>query len=202
MEITIYTTLHWNLNPVTPMCFIGPLLGIFPQFEYEGAPSPVSTLSIPDGVGNSQKKDGMIQVLYEVTRYLTELAICAPNLSLHLNFDSQDALCRRAATPSVIAYSSLLMAMSYLNYSILPKQVRDSFITKCARLSPTLHPNTIEVRNMTKLIEECFVPDLILDSSLSGRVHPISAAKEAGWFCETFLQQLSPSTVDSMEDTM
>jgi Cyclin, N-terminal domain/Cyclin, C-terminal domain len=93
MEWTILAALRWKLHPPTPYTFVEHILFFLPQ-EVTG--------SIRNG-------------LNEVSKYLTELAIC-------------DAYFVDHANSSTIAFASILNVMEDMNYSKFSGGLRDIFL--------------------------------------------------------------------------
>ena len=93
MEWTILSALHWKLHPPTPYTFVEHILYFLPQ-----------------------EVNGTIRVgLNEVSKYLTELAVC-------------DAYFVDRANSSTIAFAAILNVMEDMNYSKFSGGLREHFL--------------------------------------------------------------------------
>lgn len=93
MEWTILSALHWKLHPPTPYTFVEHILYFLPQ-----------------------EVNGTIRAgLNEVSKYLTELAVC-------------DAYFVDRANSSTIAFAAILNVMEDMNYSKFSGGLREHFL--------------------------------------------------------------------------
>jgi hypothetical protein len=215
MERIVVETLDWRLNPVTPMCFVSYFLMIIPS-----TPSWSLKNHLPIKDGNSipfdcDSKELVLHVLHELSRYLAELAIiCLPGLA----FSSSSTLSSNADSfkPSLIAYAATLLSMDVISlHSDLSEPVRREFLEELSRLSGVvsdsdsiyslehpisfLHPNHPDILRLKQIIQDSFIPEMVLEQAFSlskqpsslhtaspeghsrvAQIHPILIAKEAG----------------------
>jgi len=203
MEKVVLDTLQWKVNPVTPMCFVSYLLHLIPQ------PPCSKRTSKHDRFDDSNLA---MHVLHEMSRYLTELAICLPGTTSYFNPNKSTD---QVFAPSSMAYASILLSMDMISDSALPLRIRRKFLESCARLSLEagssssifhgmhLHPEHDDIKQLKSLIKESFIPEMILEQTVSSAqhsehisqpMHPIAIAKQAGLFNSQFLCEMLPSS--------
>jgi hypothetical protein len=224
MEGIILATLEWKMNPITPMCFVSYFLMLIPSTPSWSLTKPLQPyqLTIQNFINplHYDSKELVLHVLHELSRYLTELAIiCLPDLAF-TSTSSPPSSKRGTFKPSVIAYSAILLSMDIISFhSDLNESVRHEFIQELAHLSvhdedcsspssqdyiPNLHPNHPDVLRLKRIIQDSFIPEMVLEQAFSSsqqdmchspcfsslhsnqgqfhvdQIHPIIIAKEAG----------------------
>ena len=154
MERKILVTLGWKVNPTTSSVVISHLLQLMP---FHGG----------------KYHDLSLVVLHELSRYLSELSVCLPNMD-HL--------------PSEVAYAAVLVSLDMLTSKALPWSVREDFCQAIMKVTG-MSPFSRNVRHLMGRLHECFWPEMLLDDC--NVVHPISMAREAGLLD---LQQITRNT--------
>jgi hypothetical protein len=158
MELQILQTLQWKVHPVTPMTFVSYYLTLLPRREL-----------MPRAARASYQ---LVQhVLTELSRYLTELAVCLD-------------CCHQPA--SLTAFAAVLASMDVLTYEALPEQVRDVFTAKVQHACQFQEPETLQVLRQT--LQRSLWPELLFEECGSSATaaavdrssHPIHIAREFG----------------------
>lgn len=173
MEMLIFQTLDWKLNPVIPLNYLPHLLSLFPRDTTRRTTNRCNKES-HDLRFNMQY---LLNVLHEVVRYLIELF----TISLETT--------RCGVKPSMICYSAILMSMDMIDELYLPQDLRSDFIT---RSKAELRFQKEEVQRMKRIMVESFIPESILAGTLSQekvmmelqKLHPFIIFKNAGVLCE------------------
>jgi hypothetical protein len=102
MELRMLSILSWKVNPVIPTSFGKFLMCLMPVQS-----------DVPLGFQTNYLLS--LRVLNNIACYLSELAVCIPNVS-------------SVFLPSEIAYASVLVAMQFLTLSALPESIRQAFV--------------------------------------------------------------------------
>mmetsp|Transcript_14248 Transcript_14248/g.17310 ORF Transcript_14248/g.17310 Transcript_14248/m.17310 type:complete len:382 (+) Transcript_14248:226-1371(+) len=190
MELVICRTLNWKLNPVTPTCFLVPLLGLFVQNPLEPSSSPTSVT--PRKYSNEYHKCNIqfaLTVIYELSRYFTELAVTTVEIYCYMQhkiMEHQPRTCK-GLRPSSICYASVLLCLEMISEDSLPRQIRNEFLSKSSKLL-NLDPHSEDIRCLKNTIRNAYIPDDLLNSCLSQelasavveKLHPIVMLQEAG----------------------
>lgn len=124
MEWKILMALRWNLHPPTQYAFVGHLLQLLPREASSAA----------------QKE------LYELSRYMTELAVCDPFFVSENN--------------SSVAFAAILNVMEDMNYYHLSAGIRERFLREVRSktdLDPR-DPNVVSSRNRLRTMFPNEVP--------------------------------------------
>ena len=101
-EREILEMLEWKVNPPTTVRIVATLLHLLPEWTVYDQPAHPNTA----------------KAIYEISRYLTELAVCVSSFSFNYR-------------ASEIAYASILCAMEVLQNKIhIPYDVRVEFLSK------------------------------------------------------------------------
>ncbi len=183
MELLICKTLDWKLNPVIPTYFLVKLLSVFPNDA--NTSSPISVASRKRHFQHPSNLQFVLTVLYELARYLIEIAVTAPEVSFYLKYESN--LCN-AIRPSSVCYAAILLSIDMVSESHLSLKTRNTF---SERSSLMLKVNTEEVQRLKRIIQLSFIPTKVLDGSLSHqevsmeieKLHPFAILREAGILC-------------------
>jgi len=191
MERIVLQTLDWRVNPVTPMCFVSYFLMIIPstpswslkrislQTKDEDRHTPF----------DCDSKELVLHVLHELSRYLAELAIiCLPGLAFSSSSTSSSLTNTDSFKPSLIAYAAILLSMDVISlHSDLSEPVRREFLEELSRLSSVvssdsviahpfshnqrhisfLHQNHPDVLRLKQIIQDSFIPEMILEQAFS-----------------------------------
>ena len=186
MEQKLLACLDWRVNPVSPMCFV----------------SYMARLFSPQSVNYHQQKQNeiVLHVLHELSRYLTELAICLPSINNTLKPISTNIMqkkCKKAYSPSSIAYASIIVSMDLITLEALPATMRQAFIHKISVIAFEassfsndnehfyFNPIAEEIQELKIIIRSSFQPDDVLqgveEDSDEYLQHPITIAKVAGF---------------------
>ncbi|KAL7573072.1 hypothetical protein ACA910_018758 [Epithemia clementina (nom. ined.)] len=125
-EREILDDLKWKVNPPTNLRFISYFLRLLPVWSSDG-----------DYRSHARVKS----LIYEVSRYLSELSVCVSKFSF-------------TCTSSMIAYASILCAMEVLQDSIpFPYDARVAFLKSIAE-SAGLFPEAADVRKARNMLKE------------------------------------------------
>lgn len=125
-ERKILADLKWRVNPPTSLRFIAYFLRLLPVWSIDG-----------DYMHHSRVKS----MLYEVSRYLSELSVCVSKFSF-------------TWSSSKIAYASILCAMEVLQDSIpFPYDSRVAFLKTVAEASG-IFPEAPEIREARIMLKE------------------------------------------------
>jgi Cyclin, N-terminal domain len=171
MEQDILTTLAWRVNPPASMTFVPYLLLLLPPTRH--LPTLDSRATFP-----------LVQhVLRELSRYLTELAVC-----LGSDLSTQ-------YPPSQIAFCAILVSMNLLTQKALPLSVRKTFSQTAMRLFTSSRSSSsttscataatttmgADVQRLCSQLMDALWPEIILeDDAGCDPNHPISMAREYG----------------------
>lgn len=127
-EQRIMSLLDWHLNPPTPLYFVAHFMRLLPKW-----PSPIGTMRYREFAAE----------IYDVAKYLTELACFNVTLSVHTD-------------PSMVAYGSLVCALEVVAAQALcSKDLQHSFLLNIAGLNPSWTPSdgkAMEVQNILRTI--------------------------------------------------
>jgi Cyclin, N-terminal domain len=152
MEQTILSVTQWRVHPPTPMLLCSYMLATL---------LPTS-LSHPH---HNTRFDLVLHVLRELSRYLTELAVCLGRERL-------------GKTASQVAFCAIVTAMELLTLAALPLSVRDYFYRECVNLLGGTGPDA----ELSAALQTALWPELLFDEKQgdddSG--HPISMARDFG----------------------
>lgn len=146
MEHNILSALAWKVNPSTPMTFVNYLLTLVPLADDNLVP----------------------HVLRELSRYLTELAVC---------LDVSDS------APSQVAVAAICVSMELLTTRALAPVVRDAFWHQVQLYCP-FHPS---LQHLKTKLRQALWPEMILEDEVAG--HPIAMARNCGLLD---MEQMSP----------
>lgn len=179
-EKSLLESLDWRVNPVTPMSFVSYMLSHFHR-----------SCDI-----RLQYWDLVLNVLHESSRYVTELAVCLPEVTelKTLSYSQNSSCVRKSLPPSYIAFTSILISMEMLTQQALPLEYRTAFSDVMAQLSTEAAPShsdafhlqadNEDVQYLTKVLLQEFRPHMILnqagDSSTLNNQHPICIAQRHG----------------------
>ncbi len=186
MEQKLLACLNWRVNPVSPMCFVSYMVRLF---------SPQCA-----NYHQQKKNEIVLHVLHELSRYLTELAICLPSINNTLKPISTNCIkksCKKAYSPSSIAYASILVSMDLITLEALPTSMRQAFTHRISVIAFEassfsndnehfyFNPIAEEVKELKIIIRSSFQPGDVLQGAEEGSEeylqHPITIAKVAGF---------------------
>jgi hypothetical protein len=157
MERTVLRTLVWKVSPPTPMTFVSYLVTLMPDRDM------MPSVSQP-------YYDLVIHVLRELSRYLTELAVCLGGECAYYS-------------PSQIAFAAILVSMDLLTTQACPLQVRDIFRQEVSQVCCGTSQLQGSTMKLYSILQRALWPEMLLDSNdehtpESG--HPISIARDFG----------------------
>lgn len=148
MERDILTTLEWYVNPPTTVSFLASFLRLLPE-SWDGQ-------SLQTNVAGS---------VFEMARYLTELAVCVSRFAFELK-------------PSEIAYAAILCAIDALRDTVpVPYGARLTFLTGVAEHA-SITPSNENVRKACGMIME-LCPSLFADPPPPGGIVRSSSISSA-----------------------
>jgi hypothetical protein len=156
MERTILSTLNWKVNSPTPMTFVTYFLNILmPERE-----------AMPPHARNNY--DLVLHVLRELSRYLTELAVC---LGSECTSERQ----------SHVGFAAIMVSMDLLTYQALSASVRDAFTHAVVSTSGWTAKELDVCENLRSQLQQALWPEMLLDESEQADAgHPISLARDYG----------------------
>lgn len=185
MEEQILAKLKWKVNPVTALKFVSYLTKFIPYHEM---------------VKQQEKIEEVSYVLFELSLYLTELAICLPSISEAVKtFSGKDGtvLTTRAYAHSSIAYASMLVSMDLITVEAFPLKLRRGFTQQVSEIafeaSSFSHdqeylffkPVGKEIGELKNILLSAIRHNKVLEGTIDGGQesleHPISVAKMAGF---------------------
>lgn len=171
MELELLEALKWRVNPPTPVKFAAYLLRLLPtQLRRKGHREYNDDIRQQESKLSFTIDERVVHVLYELSRYLTEVSVYVHSLSATFK-------------PSVVAYATVLISINLIDTVALPQENRELFLARVKRLT-SLSPNSPEVKEVIAQVHE-ICPDITdCDSHLSASVskdHPIIIAREAGF---------------------
>jgi hypothetical protein len=156
MERTILFTLKWKVNSPTPMTFVTYFLNLLmPERE-----------AMPPHARNNY--DLVLHVLRELSRYLTELAVCL----------GSDCTSERQ---SHVGFAAIMVSMDLLTYQALSAPVRDAFTHAVVSTSGWKARELDVCENLRSQLQQALWPEMLLDESEQADAgHPISLARDYG----------------------
>jgi len=126
MERKIFTILDWRMNPPSSLRFISSFLLLLPSWNMSEHCAPHAAVT------------GSI---YDVARYLSELAVCLSDLTFNFN-------------TSTIAYAAIVCTLEALQETLpLPYDARVKFLNNITEVTGLL-PESREVRQVRDMIKE------------------------------------------------
>ena len=145
-EREIFNALDWHVNPPTTVCFVASLLRFLPEYWDSNPSYPCVVSSI-----------------FEMARYLTELAVCVSSFSFQLK-------------SSEISFAAILCAIDALRESVpLPYKARIAFLNRVAGAT-SLTPDTESIRKagsmITELCPSLFTPPKVPESTITQKLLP------------------------------
>jgi hypothetical protein len=156
MERTILSTLNWKVNSPTPMTFVTYFLNLLmPERD-----------AMPPHVRNNH--DLVLHVLRELSRYLTELAVCLGSKCT-------------AERQSHVGFAAVMVSMDLLTYEALSASIRDSFMRAVVSTSGWTVKELDVCENLGSQLQHALWPEMLLDESEQADAgHPISLARDYG----------------------
>jgi hypothetical protein len=156
MERTILSTLNWKVNSPTPMTFVTYFLNLLmPERE-----------AMPLHARNNY--DLVLHVLRELSRYLTELAVCL----------GSDCTSERQ---SHVGFAAIMVSMDLLTYQALSASIRDAFTHAVVSTSGWTAKELDVCENLRSQLQQALWPEMLLDESEQADAgHPISLARDYG----------------------
>ena len=154
MELLVLHALEWKVHPPTAMTFVNHMMTFLPTQDITGPHVGCSYYLIK-------------HVMRELSRYLTELAVCLGQLS--------------TARPSQVALAALLVSMDLLTVQAMPHGARAFFVKEAAFYGLWADDPTIDHLKYT--LHNALLPEMLFDeetSQLDSNEHPICLARELG----------------------
>jgi hypothetical protein len=151
MEQTILRALNWKVaNTPTPMTFVNYYLAAL----------------LPDWELRRDRRDLVVHVLRELSRYLTELVVCLGEECMYY-------------MPSQVGYATLLVAMDLLTLEALPARVRNQF---CHRVDGICRWDDVQATfRLQSILGKTLWPEMLFDDCIDAdSTHPISLARDYG----------------------
>jgi Cyclin len=203
METVLFQALGWKMNPVSVICCMDSYMKLMPKPDemYSGSVMIMKRLRLGQ------------HVLYELSRYLVELAICINGITPYFETDHSGRFVNSLA-PSTVAYAGILLAMDMMTTSAITSETRQIFhqrlveaqhemitredaFTSSADSYMLFDPNQMEVLNIKELIHKNFMPSLVLgslsQSDDEAAFHPFKVAEAAGMFNHLFFKKEVPN---------
>lgn len=145
MEQTMLNVVCWQVHPPTPMIVCSYMLA---------ACMPENQCS---------RFDLVLHVVRELSRYLTELAVCL----------GRECTGKPA---SQVAFCAIISSMDLLTVEALPIKVRDAFYDRAVAILGGLPPDT----GLQAVLQKALWPELLFDEESDDSRHPISMARDFG----------------------
>ena len=208
MEGDMLRTIRWRVNPPTPMAFVSQLMRLFPT----SPAAETASLSLPPTVllssslrqrrkqrgGRTRERqrerqrrhDLSLHVLHELSRYLTELTVCLPDVANNCG----------SFRPSSISFAAILVGMDVLcEDEALDRPSRREFLREAREICPfRLRTDDVRVLSLKDRMRTTFLDQLLRsgggdgdgggcrdDNATGGDAtvadeHPIAVARAAG----------------------
>mmetsp|Transcript_7830 Transcript_7830/g.14760 ORF Transcript_7830/g.14760 Transcript_7830/m.14760 type:complete len:376 (+) Transcript_7830:354-1481(+) len=202
METVLFQALGWKMNPVTVICCMDAYLKLMPKPDeiYSGSVMVMKRLRLGQ------------HVLYELSRYLVELAICINGITPYFETDHSGGFVNSLA-PSTVAYAGILLAMDMMTTSAITTESRQIFqqrlteaqhemmttedaFASSADSYMSFDPNQTDVLKIKDLIHKNFMPSLVLGSLSQSHdeaaFHPFKVAEATGMFNHCFFKKDVP----------
>ncbi len=185
MELKLFKTLNWKLNPIIPTDYLVILLGLFNCYECNS----FNKHSIKRG-----DLQYVLAILYEVARYLIEISFTSS--SMHFYFDHV----RVHRSPSLVCLGALCQTLDWISYHYMPHSLKNYFITRSSFL---LQVDSEAIDSVKDLIKECLIPSDIMEGQVSPHMaqeelmnlHPFVLLREKNVLClsaqEAFITSIS-----------
>ena len=161
-------SLDWMVNPVTPLSFVNHMLAFLDSLTETKPPH----------------WDQIINTIQESSGYLTELAICLPEIISFKVDPTNDskAVAQKLYSSSHIAFTSILISMEMFTYEVLPLALRYSFIKSIIKgyaEAPRSHasvlplvPDNEHIQHLKSILHREFEPEVVWDLSTLGNQYP------------------------------
>jgi Cyclin, N-terminal domain/Cyclin, C-terminal domain len=159
MEGQILATLSWKVNPITTSNFVDNFLRLMP---------PHSMVSV-----DCQSTYNLSQhVLHDLSRYVSELAVC-------------DVMISCTYLPSKIAMACIFLSMDEFNLTAFPWKVRNEFHATLLKFyncnsgsTPWNRDDDIEISQLMEALSFSFRPQILMNEV--GDDHPLILARNCG----------------------
>ena len=191
-ERCLLFTLEWNINTVSPLSFVRYMLTLLDKFW-----------KVP-----SHAKEVSLQALCEISSYITELAICMPEMTEMKTLSSTDT----AATligcyvPSYVAFISILISMELFTTEAIPNEIRTNFTEIMSSNSKNINDNHIcyflhseneDIQHLMSILRKDFHPEVVIDQAMLCDQHPITIALNQGLID---LKHLSNNSIQGQDE--
>ena len=194
MEMKLFNTLDWKVNPVIPTDYLVSLLCLFRCCSYK----QTTTLRIQstESEGNMQY---VFRVLYEVARYLIEVALISPEINFYLDSVKDHQ------SPSLLCLGAIAQTLNWVSHNGIPLILKRNFISRSSSL---LQVESVALNNVKKLIQKSLLPSTILDGQFSpeeileevDNLHPFVLLQRANLLCpfarRSFITSISQGNND------
>jgi Cyclin, N-terminal domain len=197
MEQAILLELRWQVHPPTPMMFCSYMLATLMPTTHgaSGTSQSYHATTTNSRIKNRlHRYELVLHVVRELSRYLTELAVCLERECF-------------GKPPSHIAFCAIVASMNLLTVVALPLSIRESFYERTTTIllfhdtTTTLSEFHQENTQLQAVLLKAVGPELLMDNltktttatptdsssrnrststSTSARLHPISLAREYG----------------------
>jgi len=161
-------SLDWMVNPVTPLSFVNHMVVFLDSLSDTKPPH----------------WDQILNTIQESSGYLTELAICLPEIiSFKVDHvDESKAVAQKLYSSSHIAFTSILISMEMFTYEALPLSLRYSFIESIIKMyaeAPRSHRNALplipdneDIQHLKSILLREFQPEVVWELSTLGNQYP------------------------------
>ena len=167
--------LEWNINTVSPLSFVRYMLTLLSKLWKV----------------QSHTKELALDALCEISSYITELAICMPEMTemKTLSCTGTTATLRGCYVPSYIAFSSILMAMELFTIEAISDKIRINFAEIMSTNSKKicdkdicdfLHSENQDIQNLMAILRKDFHPEVVIEKAMLCDQHPIAVAFKQG----------------------
>lgn len=172
MELRLFETLDWKLNPVIPTDYLVPLLSLMNCSDSRKTLEQFSSLR--------QLKPELqysLTIIYEVARYLIEIAIGSQELNFY-----QDSF--RIQSPSLLCLGAIIQILSWVSDKSIPSCLKTFFVSRSTCLLQVKnceHIHSIKNIMQRSLVPESTIEDLPPDSvkEVLANIHPFILLRNA-----------------------
>lgn len=179
MEAQMLESLNWKVNPVIPTDYLVKLLSLFK------CKKAMKTVAKPE------KVQYLLTVVYELSRYLVEIALTSTDMCFYFN-PSCDGY---SPSPSMLCFGTILQCLDWISSDNLPTHDKNNFIDVASYLLQVQDPRSIE--RTKSIIRRSIIPNEIFE----GRLSPSSLKEEVtGLYPFVLLKKANILCMDSQDE--
>ena len=179
MELEILDSLNWKVNPVIPTDYLVKLLSVF------------KCKKVMKSVEKPDKIQTLLTVVYELSRYLIEIALTSTEMCFYFNTSYEGY----SPSPSMLCFSTVLQCLDWISSDNLSTHDKNNFFDVASFLLQVQDPCSIE--RTKRIVRRSIVPNIILE----GRLLPSSVKEEvAGLYPFVLLKKARVLCMDSQDE--